>query len=100
MARALVGITLMLWLIVFFVGVTVVESPLFFLSALYGLYPADMSRRESHLVLMHISAGVTGLVFLTLALTAVRRNSKLAAVAFMALFLISMFRFLVNASDA
>jgi hypothetical protein len=90
MARKLVVITLILWLLLL-IFATSVHWPEFALIPFYGLYPGEVLSTETtfHPNLMLAWAIGAGVVFLALAIAAMWRKNKVAGIAFMVLWLLS-----------
>jgi hypothetical protein len=94
MARLLVLITFLLWLVILIMNYTVAYEqgvpPLPFLP-LYAFYPGLIvsGQINSHPVSLHVWGLGAAVVFFALAFVAVRYKSKSAGIAFLALFLIS-----------
>jgi hypothetical protein len=90
MARKMVGITSMLWVLIASIAVALVGQPLAVFLPLYGLYPGEISSGPAyHPARMHTWAAAAGAVFLALGLIAVLRDSKPAAIAFLIFFILS-----------
>jgi hypothetical protein len=102
MARNLVILTAALWLLVFMFAVGVARMPGLALLPLYGLYPGKVSSGETdyHPALMHAWAVGAGVVFFALASFAVWRKNTAAAVALLALFILSIVVLMARASTA
>jgi hypothetical protein len=88
-ARILVGITLVLWLVVFYLAKTVARDWHLALLPLYGLYPGHGASGESNPTLMHSWAIGMGAVFATLAWMGIARKNKSAAAVFFFLLILS-----------
>jgi hypothetical protein len=84
-ARKIVSVTLILWALLFVIALVLLRQPEVVLLPLYGLYPGKINYQAEQLW-----AVGSGFVFLTLALIGIFRKSKMAAVAFMVLFFLSM----------
>jgi hypothetical protein len=104
MARTLVIITLIIWLLIFLVTGALVGHALFALQIallpLYALYPGQDTSGgpDYHPFQMHAWAVAAGIVFIVLGVLGAWRKSKPAAIAFMLLFITSVIVFLARAS--
>jgi len=92
--RLLVAITLLLWLAILILHLSVSyepQVPPLPLLPLYAFYPGEIlsGQVNSHPALLHAWGIGSGMVFFALALAAVRYRKKSAGFAFLALFLIS-----------
>jgi len=90
----LVIITLFLWLLILILGFALVyeqQVPQLALLPLYAFFPGEIlsGQTNSHPMFLHAWGWGAGVVFFALAFIGVWRKNKLAAAAFMALFLIS-----------
>ena len=88
-ARIIVGITLVLWLIVYFLAKTLARDWHLALLPLYGLYPRPAATGGSSATFMHSWAIGMGAVFATLTWLGIDRKSKSAAAAFLILVILS-----------
>lgn len=90
-AYILVGITALVWLLVYVAAKRIARDSRLALVPLYGLYPgqAASSHEGSAAMLMHAWAVAVAVVFLTLASVGVIRKSKMAAIWLILLFMIS-----------
>jgi hypothetical protein len=88
-ARILVGITLVLWLVVYYLAKTLAKDTRLALLPLYGLYPGPAASGESSATLMHSWAIGMGAVFATLTWMGIVRKSKSAAAVFLLLLIFS-----------
>jgi hypothetical protein len=84
-ARRIVSVTLILWALLFVVALMLLHQPEVALLPLYGLYPGKINYQAEQ-----IWAVGSGFVFLILALVGIFRKNKMAAVAFMVLFFLSV----------
>lgn len=91
MARWIVSITLLLWLLLALLAFFV-RTPDLTLMPLYGLYPGPPASGDPgyNPRMMHIWAVGAALVFATLAFLGLDRKNKLAAVILLALFIASI----------
>ena len=91
LARTLVIITAFLWLLLLVFGILAFHSPQFALLPLYALYPGAISSADPgyNATLMHAWGAGMGIVLLVLAIIAMSRKKRTAAITFTVLFLIS-----------
>jgi hypothetical protein len=88
--RKIVGITLFVWALLLAFAWIVLRQPDVALIPLYGLYPDNGADDNSDYVVEQIWAACAGLVFAALALVGLFRRSRVAAIAFMVLFFVSV----------
>jgi hypothetical protein len=88
-ARIMVGITLVLWLLVCFLAKTVGKDWRLALLPLYGLYPGLGDSGDTNATWMHAWAIGMGGVFAALALLGILRKNTSAAGAFLLLLILS-----------
>ena len=93
MARKIVIVTLVLWLLFFMFCVGVARMPGLVALPLYGFYPGEAASGEPgyNPTAMHGWAVGAGIVFLALAVAGVVFQKRAAAIAFMVLFILSTF---------
>ena len=101
MARILVIITLFLWLLILALATSMARQPMIALLPLYAFYPGQTvsGGQDYHPFLMNILATCMGMVFIILGAVAVLRKNKIAGVAFIVLFLISVVLILARISN-
>ena len=102
MARTLVIITMILWVLFFMLAYSVFRQPGVALFPLFGLYPGEVSSGSPGYSVAKMDAWAVGagIVFLALSITAIWLKSKVAAVAFMVLFLASAVGIVMKLSSA
>jgi hypothetical protein len=93
MARKIVIVTLVFWLLFFMFCAGVARMPGLVALPLYGLYPGEAASGEPGYspTVMHAWAIGVGIVFLALAIAGVVFQKRAAAIAFMVLFILSTF---------
>jgi len=101
MARIIVIITAFLWMSFFVWEYGVFHHPLVAFFPLYGLYPGVVSSDSPGYspTTIQVWAVGAGIVFLSLAVTAMWLKSKVVAIAFMVLFLASAFAITIRISS-
>ena len=89
--RTIVYFTLFLWLLLLLFGILTLHQAAVALLPLYALYPGAISSEVPgyNATLMYAWGTGAGVVFLALAIAATWRKKRIAAICFMALFLIS-----------